>query len=87
MAGALAEPDHLGVVPVVARMPAALASREDEALGPKAGRLAHHGAGGLRDANIARLVSAARQQSVDRESIGQRGGAPARSAARHHLTA
>ncbi|MFE1287896.1 DUF2254 domain-containing protein [Streptomyces sp. NPDC058751] len=50
---------------VVARMPAARSTGEEETLGPETARLAHHGrAGVLRDVNIARLVGAARREGV-----------------------
>ncbi|MET9408492.1 DUF2254 domain-containing protein [Streptomyces sp. NPDC002935] len=50
---------------VVARMPVARSSGEEEALGPVTARVIHHGrAGVLRDVDIARLVKAARQQGV-----------------------
>ncbi|MFJ6833389.1 DUF2254 domain-containing protein [Streptomyces sp. NPDC091209] len=50
---------------VVARMPVARSSGEENTLGPETARVVHHGrAGVLRDVNIARLVKAARQQDV-----------------------
>ncbi|WP_328446274.1 DUF2254 domain-containing protein [Streptomyces sp. NBC_00386] len=50
---------------VVAHMPVARSTGEEDALGPETAQVAHHGrAGVLRDVNIARLVRAARREGV-----------------------